>query len=231
MVRRISRKQLAANRSNALRSTGPRTPAGKIRSRENALRHGLTATQLLLPGETAEAFDSFRIEIIESLDPVGATENFWADRIACLMWRLRRLPVYEAALYHHHDAGAMRTNFFASRCIPNAEDNGNGEPIEEESDIPGEAGGDDDSQIKGTVVRQLLTDGLLERLGRYDAGLQRQLRDALRTLADLQTERQLADRDAAEVQDAEIIEDDLEGEGFASESGSSDPVGDTLGSA
>jgi hypothetical protein len=125
----------------------------------------------------------------------------------------------------------MRTDYFGLSYIPNAEDNWNGEPVVEEIDIPGEAGGDDGSQIKGTVVRRLLTDGLLDRLGRYDAGLQRQLRDALRTLADLQTERQLADRDAAEVQDAEIVGDDSEGECFTSESGSSDPVGDTLGSA
>jgi hypothetical protein len=38
-----SARQLAANRRNAVRSTGPRTRAGKIRSRRNALRHGLSA--------------------------------------------------------------------------------------------------------------------------------------------------------------------------------------------
>lgn len=35
-------KQIAANRSNAKRSTGPKTAVGKIRSSSNALRHGLS---------------------------------------------------------------------------------------------------------------------------------------------------------------------------------------------
>ena len=38
-------KQIAANRANAERSTGPRTRAGKARSRLNSWKHGLTAAR------------------------------------------------------------------------------------------------------------------------------------------------------------------------------------------
>lgn len=36
-----SNRKLEANKRNASRSTGPRTPGGKLRSRQNARRHGL----------------------------------------------------------------------------------------------------------------------------------------------------------------------------------------------
>ena len=51
-----SEKKIAANRRNAQKSTGPRSSAGKRRTRRNAYRHGLTA------GVTSSAKHSERIE-------------------------------------------------------------------------------------------------------------------------------------------------------------------------
>ncbi len=50
-----SDKKAEANRRNALKSTGPRTPEGRNAVRLNALRHGLLSREVLLPGEDGEA--------------------------------------------------------------------------------------------------------------------------------------------------------------------------------
>ncbi len=48
-----SLRQIAANRRNALKSTGPITAEGKEHSRGNALRHGLTAETVIAALEDA----------------------------------------------------------------------------------------------------------------------------------------------------------------------------------
>lgn len=50
----ISDRKIAANRRNAVRSTGPRTAVGKVRSGQNALRHGLAASAGHHPARSAE---------------------------------------------------------------------------------------------------------------------------------------------------------------------------------
>jgi hypothetical protein len=48
-TRTVSEARLRANRENAQKSTGPRTPEGKERSRANGLRHGLSGDGIVLP--------------------------------------------------------------------------------------------------------------------------------------------------------------------------------------
>jgi hypothetical protein len=50
-------RQIAANRLNAQKSTGPKTPEGRATVRLNSLTHGLTAKTLVLPGESEEDFE------------------------------------------------------------------------------------------------------------------------------------------------------------------------------
>jgi hypothetical protein len=49
-------RQIEANRRNALKSTGPKTLAGKEQSRCNAVRHGLTAETVIGALEDAEDY-------------------------------------------------------------------------------------------------------------------------------------------------------------------------------
>lgn len=86
----ISEKQLLANRQNARRSTGPRTAKGKAIASQNAIRHGLRAENMVIPGENSEEFDRFRQLLLEDLAPVGAMEVFLADRIVAGFWKIRR---------------------------------------------------------------------------------------------------------------------------------------------
>ena len=94
-----SDQQIAANRLNAQRSTGPRTPAGKQRVSWNALKHGLTGREVVLPTESPDDFDSFRTGLLADLAPQGDLEGALAEKIVADLWRLRRVPILEAALY------------------------------------------------------------------------------------------------------------------------------------
>ena len=62
-----SERQKAANRANALQSTGPKTREGKAAVRLNAIRHGLLARDAVLPGEDADAFEQLWNEVHDEL--------------------------------------------------------------------------------------------------------------------------------------------------------------------
>ena len=94
----MSRKQLEANKANAKRSTGPRSDAGKTRSRMNALKHGFSSQEIVLEGEDADQFDALRAQLEVEFAPDSVIERELVDRLAGLLWRLRRVPVLEAAL-------------------------------------------------------------------------------------------------------------------------------------
>ena len=94
-----SRKQIAANRRNALKSTGPRTAVGKVRSSTNAVTHGLTASLRPLPGlEDGTAWEAHLAATIETLAPEGHLERLLATRIAVQAWRLGRVVMFESEL-------------------------------------------------------------------------------------------------------------------------------------
>src|SRR5262245_29176029 len=93
-----SEKQIAANRANARRSAGPNTSAGKARSRVNAWKHGLTAEQVVIPGEDVEQLKAIGRELWEEYQPLPGTESLLVERLAYYEWRMRRAVVLEAAL-------------------------------------------------------------------------------------------------------------------------------------
>jgi hypothetical protein len=94
-----SDKKAQANRRNALKSTGPKTPEGKAAVRLNALKHGLRSEEILLPGEDEEALRELDEYLRAELQPVGELENLLLDRIIASYWRLKRLGRVEAGIF------------------------------------------------------------------------------------------------------------------------------------
>lgn len=77
---------------------GPRTAEGKALAARNATAHGALSVLAVVPGmETAEEWQSHSDGIVKSLSPLGTMERTLAERIALLMWRLRRVARYEAS--------------------------------------------------------------------------------------------------------------------------------------
>ncbi len=92
-------RQARANRKNAKLSTGPRTDAGKARSAQNSLQHGLTARAILLPAEDATAFQRHTQRFSDDYQPKTTTEEQLVRALAGASWHLNRIDGIETALF------------------------------------------------------------------------------------------------------------------------------------
>jgi len=86
-----SQAQIIANRRNAQKSTGPRTPDGKAAVSQNHVKHGLTAANDVISSESQADFDLYRNQLIAELAPASSMESMLAERIIGLSWRLKRI--------------------------------------------------------------------------------------------------------------------------------------------
>jgi hypothetical protein len=92
-------RQIEANRRNARLSTGPLTEEGKRKSRQNAVRHGLTAETVIDALEDAEDYAAFEMAVTADYDAQSAIERELVLRLASLLWRLRRATTIESGLF------------------------------------------------------------------------------------------------------------------------------------
>ena len=92
----ISERKRLANQRNAQKSTGPKTPEGKARSKMNALLHGVFCQEVLLMKEDANLLKDLRREFIRDLKPQRMIELQLVDKIVDCCWKQRRLRVSEA---------------------------------------------------------------------------------------------------------------------------------------
>jgi hypothetical protein len=178
----LTEKQLAANRANAQKSTGPTSAEGKRRSSLNACRHNLTGQVSAMTPEDRAAHDKFSEGIVRSLAPEGDLELQLAQRIATDSWRLNR-------------ASAIEDNLFALGLCHHAEETGDQHPEVEAA--------------FATAKTWQAESGQIERLTLYEQRLNRAIQRNLATLKALQatrkTEREAAFKQAKKLYQASRI--------------------------
>lgn len=177
-------KQIIANRQNAQRSTGPRTEAGKQCSRQNALRHGLTAETVISALESAADFSAFEAAIAADYRPPTATERELVGRLVSVLWRLRRSTRIETGLFEIHSEGLRASGWRScGRPVPRPQWY---DELDRAPSIEGPSAdnAEDHSVPPQTNSDQTLADcflrvgrmehGAFELLGRYETALWRQ---------------------------------------------------------
>ena len=96
----ISEKQLAANRANASKSTGPKTPAGKARSSQNSLKHGFTgSTFAVVRLEDLQEIARLKSDLMDVYKPVNSQEVVAIERMALAQQSMFRAARLESGLF------------------------------------------------------------------------------------------------------------------------------------
>jgi hypothetical protein len=102
----LSSARAEASRRNGARSKGPKTPEGKARASQNALRHGLRAQKhMLLPGDSAAEYQRLEAALLEELAPEGALQTVLARRVVAAAWRLERAERIETEVFAWNQLG------------------------------------------------------------------------------------------------------------------------------
>ena len=86
-----SERQRAANRRNAQRSTGPRSPEGREISSRNSQQHGVLSQRVTTDVEENEIYERMLNSFMAEYGPRSETEILLVERLANLFWRERRL--------------------------------------------------------------------------------------------------------------------------------------------
>ena len=110
-----TRKQRAANRRNAKKSTGPKTPEGKAKSAQNATKHGLLSGRPLLADEDPAAYEEHRLTLLHELWPETPLEQGIVERIAASQWRLLSLLFQLPTRQTRHERATNAPNAPCSR--------------------------------------------------------------------------------------------------------------------
>ena len=112
-----SLKQIEANRRNAQKSTGPRTPEGKMVSRMNALKSGIHAESECIFREDVDGLEALAAEYIARFDPATPEERFYVDTLIRNDWLRRRFARIDAEILEYE----IDTAFDPSKSAPDGQ--------------------------------------------------------------------------------------------------------------
>lgn len=189
-----ARIRVKANRQNAKKSTGPKTANGKARSKFNAIKHGLTAREVVIPGEDGKVFEQLNQQLVAELAPEGMLEATLVDHIAVGFWRLRRLIRVEAGIFawNRYKIDLARTNAHKDDYMQKIFD-----VLPEISDEEAEAAAErvemlmkDEVPTLGLAfIKDASGENALGKLTRYETAARRALYQALHEFQRLQAAR------------------------------------------
>jgi len=161
-----SDRQIAANRENAQKSTGPKTPEGRAAVRLNGVKHGLSAETLVLPGENAADLDALIDSLQAQHQPATPTEEILVRQLAMAAWRQLRLYRTEAAHFKNEDQDRL-TGLSSDKY----------------------AALDGDRRMAYIADRDAINENLLLNFHRFEVRLERSIRSAIQELRHCRAER------------------------------------------
>ena len=98
MSKKVSQKQIDANRRNAKKSTGPKTKEGKAKSAMNSMKYGIYSDKFLIKGEKKEDFDEYSNSYINWLNPNNPVLFDIVSQIIASGWFAKRYMIVESTI-------------------------------------------------------------------------------------------------------------------------------------
>jgi len=180
--------QVSANRSNAAKSTGPKTTQGKAIVAQNAIKHGLLARQNVIMGEDQQEFDLHRGQFLDELEPAGTMETFLAERIVSLTWRLRRAERVQNEVFDSLLAQELKESMraFLDELSPKDEERLRRDP-----------GTDPTYAIGRMVAKDFFRERVLDRLLMHERRIEGSLHRTMANLEHLRLKRKLEPGDSS----------------------------------
>jgi hypothetical protein len=171
--------QINANRENARKSTGPRTPRGKAISSRNSLVHGMTSGKFLPPDGDPNEFFQLLDQFRDRFQPFDEVEDALVERLVAAEFKMRSVRYLDAGIFRYQaKVNPMPDHFSQDGCT---------------------------NPLAWAFQFDCARQNSFSKLIRYEGFLQREFSRALRDLSELQKERRVrtAEAEAARSQAAE----------------------------